>query len=210
MKVSGASVVVDAGSAPVAAVNLYGGVSVSNYYLNFPGNSGQYACLSQWQSTSPAATFAVHFLQTKSATCSRVFDLGKGSAAAACTGQDKGVYVNFGDACGYNTGDLRVEIAGGSGYLNAAAPGALPLNTWVFIVLAVSASGSWNVYKDGPNNVLSVGGKLPVPTSSTPFYHAYLGKSQYSDPMFPGYIASFQVCDTAEGHTQPSRDTLAP
>jgi len=96
---------------------------------------------------------------------------------------------------------VRYAIKNGGTELNVSAPYAFPLNTWV--QLAVTQSGNTaRLYINGAfvstNTALNIRPAQLTPTGATTGTTLnYLGKSQFSDPMFNGSIDEFKIYSRA-------------
>jgi len=96
---------------------------------------------------------------------------------------------------------VRYAIKNGGTELNVSAPYAFPLNTWV--QLAVTQSGNTaRLYINGSlvatNTALNIKpSQLTATGTTTGTTLNYLGKSQFSDPMFNGSIDEFKIYSRA-------------
>ena len=91
-------------------------------------------------------------------------------------------------------GQLRFAMKNGGGeeYLDASA--ALPLNKWVHVAVTVG-SESIRLYLDGILEAESNGFTIN-PADFAPVIN-YVGRSQYSDPLFNGFIDDFRIYNYA-------------
>jgi hypothetical protein len=96
---------------------------------------------------------------------------------------------------------VRYAIKNGGTELSVSAPYAFPLNTWV--QLAVTQSGNTaRLYINGAlvatNTALTIRpSQLTAAGTTTGTTLNYLGKSQFSDPMFNGSIDEFKIYSRA-------------
>jgi regulation of enolase protein 1 (concanavalin A-like superfamily) len=96
---------------------------------------------------------------------------------------------------------VRYAIKNGGTELNVSAPYAFPLNTWV--QLAVTQAGNTaRLYINGSlvatNTALNIKpSQLTATGTTTGTTLNYLGKSQFSDPMFNGSIDEFKIYSRA-------------
>src|SRR5690349_21129585 len=127
----------------------------------------------------------------------RVFDFGNNTTQYMFLSVQAGTTtVN-----GVSSSIVRYAIKNGGTELNVSAPYAFPLNTWV--QLAVTQSGNTaRLYINGAlvstNTALNIKPvQLTATGTTTGTTLNYLGKSQFSDPMFNGSIDEFKIYSRA-------------
>ena len=123
----------------------------------------------------------------------RVFDFGNSTSQYMfLTVQAGTTIVN-----GVTSSIVRYAIKNGGGEINVSSPYAFPLNTWVH--LAVTQSGNTaSLYINGAlkstNTTINIKPSQLTPTGTTTgTTKNYLGKSQFNDPIFNGYIDEFKI-----------------
>ena len=187
---------IDTGSAPIPA-NLYGGAApLQGTGLYFPPAGTPYACMPALALGGTDVSLAAWVSFSTLTSWARVFDLGVGSPSTACTGPgDSSNYIDFASAGGTSTAHVGLRLGGGTESSTSItsfwAPGA-----WTHVLLTVPLSlAAASVYKNGAL-AGSIGAPLPLLSSPTVFYNAFLGRSQSAPPVasdsyLNGLIAEF-------------------
>jgi len=154
----------------------------------FDQNNKAYVQLNARKSTNNGISFATWVACSGNGTWARIFDFGNGPGVENIiifiNNNDIGLSVNKNGAVSQPYGIIPKVTSGSGGQYSGQ---------WFHIVWTINPNGEWKIYINGFLNNTLTGQLYPGAIERK---NMYIGKSNWEDPYFSGYIADFRIYDS--------------